>query len=69
MAQMQEFETFLREERFMRLVLAHEAAQRWELHRSSALFWNRLVQLGAYIDNTGQWRLGDLPAAGSRVPN
>lgn len=68
MATSENYRNLVRMERFTRLVAAYNAAVRWELHNSAWLFWNKLLRLGAYIDNEGQWHIDELPAAGRGKP-
>lgn len=45
-----------RMERFMRLVDALEAAQRHDLHRTALFMTLRLLEMGCWLDDVGDWR-------------
>lgn len=61
MATTENYKSLVRTERFTRLVAAYHAACRWELWNSRRLFENKLLMLGAWMDDEGQWRLDELP--------
>lgn len=49
------------EERFYKLCDAFDAACRWELHNTATLMGNRLMAMGAWIDDAGDWRYDTRP--------
>jgi hypothetical protein len=61
MAQYEKLKELLRQDRFEHLVAAWHAASRYEFHHSRALFQQRLVAMGAYIDDWGEWRIETRP--------
>lgn len=55
------FGRIVQQERFERLCDAFDAAGRWELYESQTLFGNRLLAMGAWIDDAGDWRQDTRP--------
>lgn len=55
------FAKIVKQERFEQLVKAFDAACRWELPRTTTALGNRLLALGAWIDDDGEWRQDTRP--------
>lgn len=55
------FAKIVKQERFDQLVAAFNAACRWELPRTTAALGNRLLAMGAWIDDAGDWRYDTRP--------
>lgn len=68
MAHTENYKNIFRVERFTRLLAAYDAAARWELPRTQMMLYARLLSLGAYIDNNGDWRIDELPSVRTGEP-
>lgn len=55
MAHMDIFDRIVRHERFERILNALEAAERHDLHRTANLHRARLLEMGCWLDDVGDW--------------